>query len=922
VTDRAAPPPLPASVAQRLDEVVPDLAARDLIAELVDNGPDPGEAWERLLPILAADPELARDPTLVRRACALAGTSRALSQAVARNPSLIRGEAPKASVVLRVRAALASIAGDDMARVIDMAEATARFSDEIDAIVTDTLEVARTEVAARYPIAADLPFAVIAMGKWGARELNYASDIDLVFVHEAIDGDETASRAAALALAARLMSLLSAGSVDGPGLEVDAALRPEGSMGPLSRSLDGYARYYAQWGEAWELQALLKARPAAGDPDLGGRFIAMSGKVVWEGGLDVDALRSIRRLKEQAEDEAKLADIKRSRGGIRDIEFSVQLLQLVHGRLDADLRPVSTLGALQALTEHGFVEPKDHARLVEAYRFLRDLEHRIQLWDLRQTHEVPDDPGRRAQLGRALGMSVDPARELESRLSEVRSIVRDVHERLYFRPILDALVGSPSARLGVEQAGLRLEALGFNDVIAARRALEELTSGLSRRSRAMQQVLPLMLDWLSLTPSPDLGLAQLRMVLANTPDHAALVTLLQTNPLAGERLCDLLGTSRLIGDLIDRIPEFIPRLADDRLLGDIRAREPEIERLIGLLDGRPELDARIGTIRRFARRRKLRIAARDIIGGAETTATIQSLTDSADAAVVGGIHVVAGGHPTGFAVIAMGKWGGGELSYGSDLDLMYVFAEEVRREDAVRIATELSKVVSEPSRHGEAYSLDAGLRPEGRKGPLARSLEGYRRYYAEWAEPWEMLALVKARPAAGDPSVGAAFIELIGRQVWQEELPGDFLRSIREIKARVEKERIPAGEDPDYHLKLGRGGISDVEFLTQLMQLRHGGKNPSLRVPGTLDALESLGGLGLLPPDEVRVLEEAYLFCTRVRLRLHLQVGRAVDSLPTDRDDLRSLAASLGFARSTELREEYRRFTRRARQVFEHRFYE
>jgi glutamate-ammonia-ligase adenylyltransferase len=431
-----------------------------------------------------------------------------------------------------------------------------------------------------------------------------------------------------------------------------------------------------------------------------------------------------------------------------------------------------------------------------------------------------------------------------------------------------------------------------------------------------------MLDWLSLSPDPDLGLAQLRMVLANTPDHAALVTLLQVNPLAGERLCRLLGTSRLIGDLIDRIPEFVPRLADERLLGEIRSGPEETARLIGLLESRPEPDARIGTIRRMARRRKLRIAARDILDQADTVTTLGSLTDSADAAVTGALHVVTDGDPSGFAVVAMGKWGGGELSYGSDLDVVYLFDDESRRDWALRIPTGLARVLSEPSRHGEAYALDAELRPEGRKGPMARSLESYRRYYEEWAEPWEMLALVKARVVAGDALLGNVWSELVDGFVWQPQLPAEFLRSIREIKARVEKERIPPGEDPDYHLKLGRGSISDVEFLTQLLQLRHGGHAPVLRVSGTLDAIEVLAAEGVVQPYEQRALSESYLFCTRVRLRLHLQTGRAVDALPTGPDELRSLAASLGFDRASELREEYRRVTRRARQVFQTRFYE
>lgn len=905
-----------------LARLVEDADARTLILEMLANGPDPIGALARLLPIIEADTQVVLGRPTLARACALAGGSRALSQTVARHPSLLVGIAPKDSVPLRVRAALATIAADDLAGSIDMTTATALFSDAIDEIVAEVLVRSREKVAERHPVVTELPFSVIAMGKWGARELNYSSDVDLMFVHDNVDGDETRCRPAAMALATAFKTDLSAPDGDGLGLRVDADLRPEGSMGPLTRSLDSYARYYSKWGEAWELQALLKTRPVAGDAVLGERFIAMVEQVIWEGGLDVDALRSIRRLKEQAEAAASPSDIKRSRGGIRDVEFSVQLLQLVHGRLDPGLRSLATLDALQALTDHGFVGEEDRALLSDAYGFLRDLEHRIQLWDLRQTHDLPADTARRAQLGRSMGLGHDPARELERRLGEVRSIVRDVHERLYFRPILDALVGSPSARLGVEQAALRLEALGFLDVRAATRALEELTSGLSRRSQAMQQVLPLMLDWLSLSPDPDLGLAQLRMVLANTPDHAALVTLLQVNPLAGERLCRLLGTSRLLGDLIDRIPEFVPRLADDELLGQIRDGEAETSHLVGLLDSRPDPDAKIGTIRRMTRRRKLRIAARDILGEADTVATLRALTESADAAVAGALHVVTRGDPTGFCVVAMGKWGGGDLSYGSDLDLMYVFGDESQRDESFRIATDLARVLSEPSRHGEAYSLDADLRPEGRKGPLARSLESYRRYYEEWVEPWEMLALVKGRIAVGDPALGAKWTELASGFLWRESLPAGFIRSIRDIKARIENERIPAGEDPDYHLKLGRGSISDIEFLVQLLQLRHGAAIPALRVPGTLAALEVLAAHDLIDGDELRSLCDSYLFCTTTRLRLHLQVGRAMDSLPTDPDDLRSLAASLGFDRPAELRDEYRRVTRRARRVFEARFYD
>ncbi len=897
-----------------------DNETSEAIRAAIAGSADPADGLDRLMPILRANPDLGRDQKGLAKVVAISSMSRALSQALAANPDLLYS-VPTDSIPLQVRATLIQIAAEDLTEAIDFTEATEMYSTALDEIVDEALDRARRAVADRHPIALHLPFAVIAMGKWGAKEVNYYSDIDLVFVHDPPEGDETPARSAALALASRLIAILSAPTFDGPALVVDADLRPEGSMGPLSRSLDGYSAYYERWSEPWELQALLKARPAAGDPQLGQRFAAMATRLVWEEGLDAEALRSIRTIKAHTEANARQSDLKRSRGGIRDIEFAVQLLQMVHGRFDEDLRTGSTLRAIHALREHGYIESAVGERLADSYRFLREVEHRLQLWDLQQTHELPSEESDLVRLGRSLGFLTDPVEELRARLASVRAEARDLHERLYFRPILDSLAGVPSARLDPKAANMRLEALGFGDVVGATVAFEELTRGLSRRSRVMHQMLPLMLDWLSLSPDPDLGLAQLRLLLAHTPDHGALITLLQNNPLAGERLCLLLGTGRLLGDLLDRIPEFVPRLADERLINNIRDQEEAIERLIGLLDARPDFDSKVGTIRRFSRRRKLRIAARDVLTDAPVETALTSLSDSADAAMAGALHILDPEESSGFMVIAMGKWGGRELSYGSDIDLMYVYQNESDRDNALGMASDLNRVLSEPSRHGEAYRLDPELRPEGRLGPLARSLESYRRYYEEWVEPWEVLALVKARPAAGQTSLRESFQELIEPFVWKQEFPESMARSIRGVKARVEAERIPAKEDPDFHLKLGPGGLSDVEFLTQLLQLQHGGLLPELRVTGTLEALDRLRDAEVIGLEDHRVLRDSYRFCTRVRMRLHLLKGRVSDSLPTDPADSTRLAVSLGLNRTTELREQYRRHTRRARRTFERLFF-
>jgi glutamate-ammonia-ligase adenylyltransferase len=269
----------------------------------------------------------------------------------------------------------------------------------------------------------------------------------------------------------------------------------------------------------------------------------------------------------------------------------------------------------------------------------------------------------------------------------------------------------------------------------------------------------------------------------------------------------------------------------------------------------------------------------------------------------------------------MGKWGGREISYGSDLDVMYIHDGD----DATRgleLAAGVGRLLSEPTRHGEAYQVDVGLRPEGRKGPLSRSIDSFRRYYQDWVAPWELLALVKGRTAAGDADLLATYFEMVEPVIWRGQLGPDVVREIRRIKARVESERIPPDEDPDFHLKLGPGGLSDVEFAVQLLQLQHGGRLPDLRVTGTFPALDALRDAEILAPADHDALHDAYLLLTRIRLRLHLQRGRASDSLPTDPAATGRLAASLGFDRVADLREQYRAYTRRARRTFERVFYD
>ena len=752
--------------------------------------------------------------------------------------------------------------------------------------------------------------AVIAMGKLGARELNYGSDIDIVFV-----GSRDPQP---------LLTMVR------QAWRTDVGLRPEGRAGPLVRSLASYEAYWDRWAKTWEFQALLKARPAAGDELAGAAFAAAAGRRVWGRPLEADDLRSLREMKARAEQLVSRhglthREIKLGEGGIRDIEFAVQLLQLVHGREDLVLRAPATLDALAALAAGGYVATEDAEGLAAAYRFLRSVEHRLQLFEDRQVHALPPNAASRAHLARVMGYRDRPGANalalFDADLARHQATARSVHERIFFRPLLEAFssapVGEAQGRLSPGAVTERLAAFGFSDALRTRDAVVELTHGFSRTSRLMQTMVPLLLDWLSASPDPDLGLLGLRRLATGLHRRSRLSTLFRESPEAARRLCLLLGTSPGFVEGYERHPEQLallesgpPPLPQDR---DLLKRAAE-----GIAwRPRPEWWRGLASLQRGE---LLRVQARDVLRMAELEETGRSLSTVAEVVLETCVNSLSaeqfGGPAAGIAVVAMGRFGGAELAYASDLDVLIVFDDAViGASDAERFAGSLLKLVNGATPVQRLYELDLSLRPEGRKGSLARSLKAFEAYYNRWAQVWERQALTRGRVVAGDRSVGERFAALAREFVWGRPVTDDDVREIRRMKARVEKERVPAGEDPEFHLKLGPGSLSDVEWTAQLLQLRSG-----VRAEGTLEALGALSKTGALNAPDAKVLAEAYRFCEAARNRLYLVRGRPGDSLPAAGHQLTVLARSLGTT-ATELREQYRRLTRRSRKAVERLFY-
>ncbi|MCX3288401.1 bifunctional [glutamine synthetase] adenylyltransferase/[glutamine synthetase]-adenylyl-L-tyrosine phosphorylase [Streptomyces sp. NEAU-H22] len=944
----------------------PDLALLGLV-RLLEAQQSPGARRELLDTLIAAKP-------LRDRLLGVLGASTALADHLARHPddwqALVMYEAydlhpgveefeaglaeATDPVSLRVayRRCLLSIAARDVCGTTGVAESAAELADLATATLRAALDIAE---AAAPEDAALCRLAVIAMGKCGGHELNYVSDVDVIFVGEATEGtDETQAVRAATRLASHMMRICSETTVEGSIWPVDANLRPEGRNGPLVRTLSSHLAYYQRWAKTWEFQALLKARPVAGDLDLGAEYVDAVQPLVWKAAERENFVPDVQKMRRRVVENIPVAEVDRQLklgpGGLRDVEFAVQLLQLVHGRADTSLRSGTTLDALGALAAGGYVGRADAAQLDEAYRFLRSMEHRIQLFRLRRTHLVPEDEAELRRIGRSLGLRTDPVADLHREWRRHAGVVRRLHEKLFYRPLLDAVaqLATGEARLSTEAARERMVALGYADPASALRHLEALASGVTRKAAIQRTLLPVLLGWFADSADPDAGLLNFRKVsdaLGKTPWY---LRLLRDEGAAAQNLARVLSAGRLAPDLLMRAPEAVALLGD----GDGGGLEPRprahLEQEIYAAVKRADDAAQSVTAARGVRRRELfRTAAADIVGsygteeqpaeadqGALVDRVGGAVSDLTAATLAGTLRaVVRDGWgdelPTRFAVIGMGRFGGHELGYGSDADVLFVHEprdgvdEREASQAANKVVSEMRRLLQIPSADPPLL-IDADLRPEGKSGPMVRTLTSYAAYYRRWALTWESHALLRAEPVAGDEDLGRRFIELIDPLRYPADgLADEAVREIRRLKARMESERLPRGADPKLHAKLGPGGLSDVEWTVQLMQLRHGASVPGLRTTRTREALAAARAAGLITDEDVATLDEAWVLATRVRNAVMLVRGRAGDTFPTEPRELAAVGRYLGFGpgHAGDMLDAYRRTARRARGVVEELFY-
>lgn len=821
---------------------------------------------------------------------------------------------------------------------VEFSTVTALLADLADAALTASLAVAVEEVYGDQPV--DTRLAVMAMGKSGARELNYISDVDVVFIAEP-------ASARATRLAGEFNRISSRAF-----FEVDANLRPEGKSGALVRTLESHVAYYQRWAETWEFQALLKARPMTGYLPLGQAYQEQLQPMVWTASQrdsfvdDVQAMR--RRVVENVPGNLRDRELKLGSGGLRDVEFAVQLLQLVHGRSDESLRVLSTVAALRALIVGGYIGREDGDDLIEAYEFLRLLEHRLQLHRLRRTHVLPppEDEEHLQWLAITAGFantaSSTAIAAMQDKLRRVRLLISSMHRRLFYRPLLNSVVNMSvdTLKLSPEAAKLQLGALGYQSPRRAFEHLAALAAGATRKSKIQAMLLPSLMEWLSDTADPDAGLLNYRKLSDAAYDRTWFLRMLRDEGIVGQRLMKILGNSPYTAELIIAAPDFVKTLGDGAKGPKLMEQSAETvsHSLIASTSRHLDPAKAIGVARSLRRTELARVAATDLLGMMNVREVCHHLSSVWDAVLAAALRSEIRYHmkekglsraPAKIAVIGMGRLGGAELGFGSDADVMFVAEPTEGHDDdeavawAITVCDRMRGRLAKPS-SDPPLEVDLGLRPEGRSGPIVRTVQSYESYYRRWGETWEIQALLRATNVAGDEELGLKFLRAIDKFRYPAGGAGQStIREVRRMKARVDDERLPRGADRSTHTKLGRGGLSDVEWTVQLLTMIHAHECEGLHNTSTLECLDVLAKSEFLAEDKAEILKEAWLVATNARNALVLVRGKRTDQLPQPGRQLAQVAGAAGWDPEDNhgFLENYLKITRRARQVVDEVFW-
>jgi glutamate-ammonia-ligase adenylyltransferase len=787
-------------------------------------------------------------------------------------------------------------------------------------------------------------FVVLGMGKLGGGELNFSSDVDLIFLFENDEGESSGGRkgkaeprAFFAEIGKKIIQAMGKVTEDGFVFRIDLRLRPLGVNGPLVQSVDSAMLYYESWGQCWERAALIKARPVAGNRNLGDRFLKEVEPFIYRRYLDYTTVEELRHMKMRIENELlssqdKERNIKLGYGGIREIEFFAQALQLVNGGYEPALRQQNTLRALFELAAHKFISAEEMNQLTDAYRFLRQVEHKVQMVQEAHAHSIPEGEEGEKALARRLGyLPQNKHSEREQFWSSKNTHsenVRRIFDRLFYGAQKE-ITHDGQSHAGtiwhdLDQRDViigELEKVGFADANKAYENLLAVRDGESfappsaKRLKVMRTLGPALIAEIARSGAPDQALLNLSRFSHRIGGRSGFLRLLAENPETMRLLVTLFADSQFLTELFLTRPELIDTLIRVDLTRIDKSKESMLAGLRESIAEQDDIEAKLNAIRRSKTEEFIRIGLHDLGGTIDIEPVLGQLSDLADSVVECALQLSLeelqekfGIMPKGrFAVLGMGKMGGRELDYNSDLDLVFIYdADEdgyssggsrgklPAHDFYVRAGQKLITYLSAPTEEGIAYKIDMQLRPSGKAGPLVSSLEAFRDYHRTSSQLWERQSLIKARYVAGESSLGKDLEKLAANFAYGSGLSREGVGEIHHLRMRMEREL--AGEsDSRFNLKKGRGGIVDIEFLTQMLQLAHGVHHPSLRRRATLKALKALHQQGILKKKEYATLADGYLFLRRLDHRLRLERDQSIDAFERDPGRLDGIARALGY---------------------------
>ena len=849
----------------------------------------------------------------------------------------------------------------DLAGLADVQEVMGELSDLAAASVQTATVFHWNRLAAlhgRPPVAKNrMGLVVIGMGKVSGHELNFSSDLDLIFLREPEEGQTEGPEAINVvafyeALTRAVTRSLSDITEDGFVFRIDLRLRPEGEKGELVPSMTNAIEYYLGWGRTWERAALMKAIPLAGDFELGADFLKELEPFVYRRYLDYSTLEDMRLMKSRIEAQIRSKpgiNLKLGQGGIREIEFFVQTLQLINGGKTPRVRSQSTLEALALLHETGLLEKKTMVDLRDAYRFFRKTEHRVQINHQVRTHELPRTPEEQEELARKMGYGEDALKSFLSDLERRRATVEELFSSLLYQSG-EEIVGrlSPAVRTlatiihNQDATCAILKELGFEDPEASYPLVEKLFQPADRKfasekgRRLLQNLAPVFIEELAKVPEPSKALVALDSYIDALQSTSGYFSTFLENPATVRFLIKILGESRFFTDLLIRHPQAIDSLIARGAYECPREKQLLENHLAERLAYAEDLETELDVLRILKHEEMLTIGVHQLSGEIDSQTARRALTELAEVCLQGAVEIAVKEmsrkmgaldffDPLPLAIVGMGKLGGMEMTYMSDLDVVFVYdppVEEVGRysihEIFTRLAHRIISILTTPTSEGTVYAMDTRLRPSGNQGPLVSSISSFREYHRTASRLWEKQALIKARPVAGSARLATEIDKIVRDSILRTELSEEDIQEIARLRKRMETE-LALEDELHVDLKTGHGGLVDVEFFAQANILKHSWRKPSIIKHNTLEALSALREEGLISEDKFLALDAGYRFLSGLEDRLRLMKHRSVDRIPLTGEQLKGLAVRLGYGEDGDelLINEYRRVTRSIRQIYD-----